>query len=234
MAQPDQNMISRRSRLTRFVDLILPPLPTSVVDSSKGGDRALQDLIAGLERSGRTGCVRATSEERFSRSAMLLYRGRAVGCIHNCRSKPFPQKTEEALKLMIGDLSLPDTVVSLYDLPEEIVLPVSALFLSTTERRDDNYDAKTYMDYSCVLLKGREQTACFAYTFPLKKATCLGFVYKGDWVGAFNIAEQKFDKDKEFIYALMQSDVEAYVDLSILPANYAHSQLGFSLSEMRS
>ena len=222
----------RKFHLKRATDLILPPIDKDSLNEFKIVDYDLEWLITDLEGGMRTGCVKAACESKLSRSAMLLYRGRAVGCIYGCKSMPDTQPTEQSLANMLADLEVPDTDVKIYDLPENVTLAMSALFLGYPVQRNDDYDARAYMDYICGWFESKGNTACLAITLPSNSATCLGYVYKGQFCGAFYVEDQQFRTDKEFVYELLRNDPRANVEASILPPEMTSSavRFGFSLS----
>jgi len=225
----------KKFNLKRAIDLILPPLNGEQPNTFKIGEYDLEWLITDLEGGMRTGCVKASSEERLSRSAMLLYRGRAVGCIYGNKHMPDSPPTEQALQFMLADLALPETQVSVYDLPEEIALSMSALFLGYPVDRAEGLDARSYMDYLANWFAEKQQTACFAISLPSFAATALSFVHKGQYAGGFYVEDQKFSQDKNYIYDLIASDNQAGLDASILPPEMTSSavRFGFSLSMSR-
>lgn len=222
----------RKFHLKRATDLILPPIDKDTLEEFKIVDYDVEWLITNLEGGMRTGCVKAACESKLSRSAMLLYRGRAVGCIYGCKSMPDTQPTEQSLQNMLADLEVPDTDVKMYDLPENVTLAMSALFLGYPVQRNDDYDARAYMDYICGWFESKGNTACLAITLPSNSATCLGYVYKGQFCGAFYVEDQQFRTDKEFVYELLRNDPRANVEASILPPEMTSSavRFGFSLS----
>jgi hypothetical protein len=225
----------RKFHLKRATDLILPPINGEPPNNFKMADYDIEWLITDLEGGMRTGCVKASSEERLSRSAMLLYRGRAVGCIYGCKTMTDTQPTETSLQMMMHDLELGETKVSIYDLPEEVTLSMSALFLGYPVQRSDDLDARSYMDYLCGWFAEKGQTACLAFSLPSKAATCLGFIHKGQFVGSFYVEDQKFTSDKNYVYQLLAEDPQAGVEASILPPEMTSSavRFGFSLSMSR-
>jgi hypothetical protein len=225
----------RKFHLKRATDLILPPLQVESENKFKIADYDLEWLITDLEGGMRTGCVKAASEERLSRSAMLLYRGRAVGCIYGCKSMPETQPTEQSLQLMLSDLELPETSVRMYDLPESVTLAMSALFLGYPVQRNDEYDAMSYMDYICNWFESKSNTACLAITLNSSSATCLGFIHKGQFCGAFYVEDQKYTTDVSFVHDLLRNDPKAGIEASILPPEMTSSavRFGFSLSMAR-
>ncbi len=224
--------VPRKIHLRRATDLILPPVDGQEPQTIVMGENDLEWLITDLEGGMRTGCVKASSEEQLSRSAMLLYRGRAVGCIYGRKSMPDSMPTEQALSLMLQDLSMPSTKAVVYDLPPEVTLAMSALFLGYPVQRSDDLDARSYIDYLCGWFAEKGQTACLAITLPAEAANCLLFVTAGSYVGAFYVEDQKFNKDKNFVYELLARDANAGVAASILPPEMTSQavRFGFSLS----
>ncbi len=222
-------------QLRRAIDLIMPPVDQDSLKSLRIGDYDIEWLITDLEGGMRTGCVKATCESRLSRAAMLLYRGRAVGCIYGCRADPDTKPTEESLNLMLNDLESPDTLVTLYDLPEDITLAMSALFLGYPVKREDNYSALDYMRYICDWFEKEKGTATLAISMSGGRGMCLGYIFKGEFRGSFYVEDQAFHPDRSYIEQILQNDPEATLGVSILPPQMTSSavRFGFSLSMAR-
>lgn len=230
-----RNVPARKFQLRRAIDLIMPPMDNNIT-SLRIGDYDVEWLITDLEGGMRTGCVKAACESRLSRAAMLLYKGRAVGCIYGCKSDPNTRPTEESLNVMLSDLESPDTMVQIYDLPEDVTLAMSSLFLGYPVERNDDYSSREYMDYICDWFGKEGGTATLAITLGNSKGTCLGYVYKGQFTGAFYVEDQTFSADREFVYNILERDPQASLEVSILPPEM-HSnavRFGFSLSMARS
>jgi len=88
------------------------------------------------------------------------------------------------------------------------------------------------MDYILSWLAQKEQTACLAFSLPTLAGTCLMFIFKGKYAGAFYVEDQKFSDDINFVYQLLSQDPVARVEASILPPEMtsASVRFGFSLS----
>lgn len=228
------NVPVKTYQLRRAIDLIMPPVEEDSLKSLRIGDYDIEWLITDLEGGMRTGCVKATCESRMSRAAMLLYRGRAVGCIYGCKSDPQTKPTEESLNLMLNDLESPDTLVTLYDLPEDITLAMSALFLGYPVKREDNYSALDYLRYICDWFEKEKGTATLAISLT-GGGMCLGYIFKGQFCGSFYVEDQVFHQERGYIEQLLQSDPEATLGVSILPPEMTSSavRFGFSLSMAR-
>ncbi len=230
-----ENVPSRRYQLRRAIDLIMPPIDTDTLRSMRIGDYDVEWLITQLEGGMHTGCVKASCESRLSRAAMLLYKGRAVGCIYGSKSDPTTKPTEESLQAMLSDLEASDTIVTLYDLPEEITLAMSSLFLGYPVERHDDYSAKEYLDYICSWLGQKNGTATLAISLTEDRGTCLGYIYKGTFGGAFYVEDQTFRADRAFVDEMLTNDPRAALEVSILPPEMHASavRFGFSLSMAR-
>jgi hypothetical protein len=226
---------NRTFHLKRATDLVPPAFDESSRNEFNIEEQDLEWLITDIEGGFRTGCVKAFCQSKLSRAAALLYKGRAVGCIYGRKKQPENYGTEQSLQIMMQDLESPDTQCELYDLPDSIVLPMSALFLGYPVPREDKLDTRTYMDYMLNWLGGKAQTACLAVTLPSKTATCLTFVHNGKFCGAFYVEDQKFSDDVNFVYKLLESDPAAAVEASILPPEMTSSavRFGYNLSMAR-
>lgn len=221
----------------RAVDLIVPPLdpdPDSI-DSFIMKDRGMEWLLTDIEGGMRTGCMRISSEKSLTRSAILLYRGRAVGCIYGDRSVGNGAPKEVCLDNALKQLEDGETQVSIYPLPETIVLPMSALFFGYPVERSDNLNTINYFDYLLNWLADKQQTACIALSFPEHYCTYLVLVHKGEFVGAFNVDKQHYADRKEPVYDLLRTEHTAGLEASILPLEIFSPAMryGHSLSMAR-
>lgn len=229
---PHEQVPTKRFRLRRAIDLVMPPIDLESLNTYRMADYDLEWLITDLEGGMRTGCMKSTSEQQLSRSAVLLYRGKAVGCIYGCKSAPDAKPTEESLTSMLSDLSAPDAVVNIYDLPEEVTVAMSALFLGFPVERDESKDAKTQFDYFMTWFTQNGSSACLAISMPTTKSTCLVFVHKGKFGGSFHVEDQVYTQEPAAIYQLFANDPNCKVEASMLQPEMtaAGSRFGYSLS----
>ena len=62
--------------------------------------------------------------------------------------------------MTLSDLEAADTVVTMYDLPDEAALAMSALFLGLALEREDNLDSRSYFDHVMNWFVTSASTAC--------------------------------------------------------------------------
>jgi hypothetical protein len=219
----------------RATDLLVPPPDPESVDSFVMKERSLEWVLTDAEGGMRTGCIRIVSDKNQTRSAILLYRGRCVGCITGNRVMGNGISKELALGQALKQLEDEDTGVSIYPLPDELTLPLSALFFGYPVERTDNLDTQSYLDYLLDWLNNKQQTACIALSFPAHHATCLIFVYQGAFKGAFHIDRQEFSNIIDPVRKLLKVEPTASFEASILPLEILSPAMrfGYSLSMAR-
>ena len=191
-------------QLRRATDLILPPLTPGDVETFNIAEHDAEWLITDLEGGMRSGCLKASCESVLSRSAMLLYKGRCVGCIYSNKQMPEYFAQEEALLCILADLKYPDSKVTLYDLPESLVLASSAVFMGEMVENQENLNTHDYFDYTLEWLDNRKHTACITLSLTNRLGHCFVYIYRGLYVGAFYVEEQKFNQDRNYVYKFLQ------------------------------
>jgi len=235
---PQSHVPTKKFRLRRAIDLVMPPVDADSLESLKSfkiADYDMEWLITDLEGGMRTGCIKATSEQKLSRAAALLYRGRAVGCIYGCKANPDGKPTEESLSAMLSDLEAPDAVVTLYDLPEDVTVAMSALFLGYPIDPNPNMTTPQYCEFLMKWFTDIGATACLAVTVPKTKSTYLVFVHKGKFAGAFFVEEQQFTRDPNAITTMFTNFPDAKIEASMINSETLNSgmRFGYSLSMAR-
>jgi hypothetical protein len=216
--------------LRRATDLILPPLNPADIETFTIAEHDAEWLITDLEGGMRSGCLKASSESRLSRSGMLLYRGRCVGCIYSNKQMPECPAQEEALLHILSDLKLQDSKVTLYDLPESLVLAASAVFLGEPVENHENLDTRNYFDYTLDWLDKQKHTACLTLSLTNRLGHCFVYVYRGLYVGAFYVEDQKFNQDRNYVYQIFEEDSQVILHVQILPPEMTSAAVRFGSS----
>ena len=210
----------------RATDLILPPI-SEPFETKIDQIEDLLWLITDMEGGMRTGCIKATCNEKKSRGAVVLYKGRAVGCLYSSEKQKDPLSIENSLQLTLSDCQSPGTKMLRYWLPDELALSIAALFLGEPIQRSDDWNAPDYFNYIFEWFTSNRQTACIAI------AGCIfTFIHKGIFVGAFFVEDQQFVKEIDAVQNILKSNPNASVDASVLPPERFEPpvRLGLSLS----
>jgi hypothetical protein len=222
------------AQFRRITDAIPLPTDDQAVRLVSADDQDLESLLRQLQKDRYTGCIRVSNGSVKSRAAALLYKGRVVGCVYANSKREALKSTEPSLRLMLKDLKKPGSHVMLYSLPEEMTICISALFLGYPVKRTDKLDAKQYLGYICDWLRKKGQTACLVLVTPSDEALLLGFVYRGNQFGAFDVQDQQRYKKIEVLQEMLEKEPGAQLTASILPPELTSSPAyGFTLSSAK-
>ena len=218
--QRTSDLILRNHKLNirRATDLLVAPLDKYQQPNKVQIDHPddFLEIVTEIEKELLTGCIKARCDPKSSRSAVLLYQGRAVGCIYGNQLKA-PTDTESSLRMMLSDCATPETELIFYVIPDEIVLALSALFIGCPVERSDDLDAPSCMSNMMTWFAEKEETGCIAFSFH-DGNTILTFVHNGIFVGAFQVSNQEF-YDIDFVHKQLLTEPDALVEASILPAD---------------
>jgi hypothetical protein len=217
----------------RTLDIIMPSVSEQPPKKFMMSEMDLSQLLNTLERQLWTGCLKVLSETHKSRSSMILFRGRVVGCIYGKQGLSEPLSTEPSLKMMLNDMHHPQTIGLMYELPEAVCIAMGALFLGYPVDRSDGASARAYLDYMLERFSHNKDTACLVFNFPSNGATCLAFMHHGLFAGSFLVDDQKYSTDIQDLYQLLANDSKARAEASMIPAQMTSGMVrfGFSLSE---
>jgi hypothetical protein len=205
----------------------MPPISTTAVSPLRSGDYDIGKLITDLEEGQLTGCVKMICDERLSRGALLLFRGRAVGCIYGKKPMVEPYPIESAIQMLLLDSFLPETKLTVYDLPDEVILSMSAMFLGVPVLEKDYADQKKLNSLVKTL---KNDTAIL--TALAANEMCLAFLHEGEVFGSFHVDHQKFSDQGTSFDEVMDKAPDSKVEISILPAEMTTEKVlfGYGLS----
>lgn len=120
---------ANRSGASRRATSMIPLAASGTThEIAQTGSVRFHQLLVSLEGNQRTGCLRIISPRHKSRSAILIYRGRVVGCLYGCRKLDYQCLQQDAHKFALADLAMPGNILDAYELPEELVLAAASLF----------------------------------------------------------------------------------------------------------
>lgn len=120
------------SAFRRSLDLIPPPAENQEREVYTAKYLRQRQLLLSIEGNNTTCCVRISSRKHSSRSALLIFRGRVLGCIYGGRGIPRPLTNGQAFDQMMLDLNDPNCSVETYVIDECVALAAGALFHGNT------------------------------------------------------------------------------------------------------
>lgn len=205
-------------RFKRFLDIF--PVTTHPLSIKKyePGDSLIETLPEEFYRNEFSGVLKIQSSTLLSRAGLLFLRGRIVGCVHNSRSKPSCEPTEQSIPKAINVLKEEFAEVEQYELSREVAISMAALFLGYPVDRDDEYDAWHYFNYIFAWIQRKQQIACIVIAHASNQI--LALIHRGELDRSFHIQDQRYI-DKSEVMEVLKEHPEADVQASILPPEFS-------------
>lgn len=170
----------------RAIDLMPGALAHSQAEATQTADVKFHQLLINLEGSQVTGCFKVVSPITRSRSAILLYRGRSLGCVFGERTLEHQIFSEEGLACALEDLSSPDNTLIVHQLPEDIVLAAASLFQGQPLGISHQQSAKDYFQAAMDLLLESTSPGCIVVKQKHDDAMAMVYITRGKVVGIYS------------------------------------------------
>ncbi len=216
-------------RLRRAVDLVMPPFASSPIVLNLG-EKTGREFFGSLEKAEYTGCVKVFCQKLLSRAAVICHFGLVVGCVYTTKliSEPYP--FEVGLRKMLDDMKSADIELELYELPADLVLSMSSLFLGYIDHREDDFDNLGYAEHMLAYCADRKETACLSLNEEKHTPCALGFISEGQFKGTYAIAERAFGEEKSFLQQVFDRHPQTRLETYILPSAMTTKSVRFGYS----
>lgn len=144
-------------------------------------------LLVSIEAKQSTCCIRVISEASKSRSAILVFRGRVLGCLYGSKSTDqiFGQ---EAHQQAMSELAKPDNIVDTYLLSEELVLAGGALFHGNQVDHLGGTPEEAFESAATHLMHSNSP-GCIVINSSTNEALCMVYIFSGHIIGVYSFSE---------------------------------------------
>jgi len=169
----------------------LMPMPMSKEnhDVLVAGSIKYTNLLLSIESRQSSCCLRIVSSGRKTRSAILIYRGRVIGCIYGQKGRDFQLFGQEAYQEAVIDLAQPRTLIDAYLLSEELVLAAAALFQGNTNVVQPTLPAEKLYCNTVNDLIAKRVVGCVVTNNNEGLAKCITYLFAGKIVGVYSFAK---------------------------------------------
>lgn len=218
--------------LRRAVDVFMPPTNSPLIEVKLNRQKSLE-IFPTIEETKFTGCMKVYCESSMSRGALILLQGRVVGSVYTKKPIPDPYPFEIGIKKILEDVSATTACADLemYELPEEIILSMAALFLGYVDKPAVKLENAEYAEKMLAHFADTNETACFNLLDEEADAViALSFIHKGDFQGSYAIAQRAYRKEKEFLSRLIESNPKVRLQAHILPSALTTDAVRFGYS----
>lgn len=194
-------------------------VPPSMGDDSESKMQArhlmVREFMLSLAAFERTCCIHVSSQWRRSRAAMLVFRGRILGCIYTRKDLDAPVFGEEGFTMALAELGEVDSQIEAYEVDEDIALASAALFSVRTLAEED-VDAGTPIDEYKKFLDV-DASGCIFLNDSDNQVVCRIYVLAGMIVGIYSHTQGWLDRDINLVEDIVDRNPEFTCETFFMP-----------------
>jgi hypothetical protein len=189
-------------------------------------------LLISIEGKQRTCCLKVISPRKKSRSALLIYRGRVLGCLYGSRNAEQHLMSPEAHRNVLADLAAPGNILDAYQLPEDLVLASASLFSGQVLQFKPTNSAQEQYQMAIQQVSQFEMPGCVVISNEKNETVCMVYLAAGKVIAVYSSehgwVESSATSGLRYLSRLHFPSIMA----SILPVNTSDdvAHFGFSLT----
>lgn len=214
----------------RATALLPPPRYADAERINYQGFSDYRKFLLAIEAKQYTGCLKINSEQEKSRSGILIFQGRVLGCVFRNRDLNQYLFGEAAFGYAIENFASCDRVVEGYMLPEELAVATASLFhghvLEVPEKAGMIGTLKLTYEY----LAESKMPGCIVVSSSDEQSVCMVYLVDGKIAGVFSIEDGWMDLDYEQVRAYIEGSSAARVQACILAAGSLNEILKYTFS----
>lgn len=214
----------------RAIGLVPVPKDREIHDVSQSNGLKHQQLLVSIEGNHQTCCLRVISPFHKSRAAIMVFRGRVVGCLYGNKKLGHQLFGAEALEHAVADLGHPESLLDAYMLPEDLVLAAGALFHGNSLMCAPDLTAEQTFEASCEMLMSSNMPGCIVVNNHLEMAVCMVYVFGGKIVGVYSFSEGWVQTSYEAGLKYVTQHRGGKIMASMLPCHNVNEVMQLSIS----
>jgi hypothetical protein len=153
------------------------------------GNSRYHEWLVSLEGKQSTCCLRIVCPRTKSRSAVLIFRGRVIGCIYGSKKSVQQYAGKEAYLRAVSDLDMPEIAVDAYVLDESLVLAAASLFHGAVMQPPPDLNAQSTYEWCIERLMISHLPGCIAINDSQGAPICMTYLFAGKIVGVYSFRD---------------------------------------------
>lgn len=214
----------------RAIGLVPVPQNREIHDVNQSNGLKHQQLLVSIEGNHQTCCLRVISPFHKSRAAIMVFRGRVIGCLYGNKRLGHQLFGAEALERAVADLGHPDSLLDAYMLPEDLVLAAGALFHGNSLMFAPDLTAEQMFESSCEMLMRSNMPGCIVVNNHQDMAVCMVYVFGGHIVGVYSFQDGWVETSYESGLRYLAQNRGGKVMASMLPCHNVEEVMQLSIS----
>ncbi len=215
----------------RATNLLPAPVTTSDVLLKGASINGYSNLLLSLEANQKSGCLIIQSEKNKSRSGILIFRGRILGCMYGQKELKNYLFDAYAYEQALKDLQGLRKTVDVYGLKDEIVVASAALFHGPAFE-EPGMSPRSFVEEVMGQLVESNVPGCIVLTDKSDQSTFMVYVFAGQIVGIHSSKKGWLQADLAAVYKYISKFPNQRVQACVLPCRNVVevNQYSFSLS----
>ncbi|HEY9787778.1 MAG TPA: hypothetical protein V6D17_20495 [Candidatus Obscuribacterales bacterium] len=214
----------------RAIGLFPTPRNRAIHDVSQSHSLRYHQLLISIEGNHQTCCLRIVSPAHKSRSAIMVFRGRVLGCMYGRKGMQQQLFGQQALEQAMSDLAHPESILDAYLLPEDLVLAAGGLFHGSAIDCPATMSAEQVFESSCEMLMRSNMPGCVVVNDYRNLAVCMVYVFGGRIVGVYSFNEGWVETSFEAGLRYVTGTYGARVMGSMLPCHNVKEVMDLTIS----
>ncbi len=215
----------------RATNLLPAPQTTADVLLKGASINGYSNLLLSLEANQKSGCLIIQSDKSKSRSGILIFRGRILGCMYGQKNLKNYLFENQAYERALRDLQGNKKTVDVYGLKDELVIAASSLFHGPTFEEPDMPPTKFFDEVLAQLVESNVP-GCIVMTDKKDDSTYMVYIFAGKMVGIHCSVKGWLQPDLATVYKYLNKKPDQRIQACILPCQNVVevNQYSFSLS----
>lgn len=191
-----------------------------------------RQLLLSIEANQSSCCIKVTSPRNKSRAAVLVFRGRAIGCIYGNKRLERQLFGQEAYSCILADITHQNNSIDAYLLSEDLVLAAASLFNGDVYAAKGEHSPEEVFESAHRGLVHSGMPGCIVVKHTDGVPAVIVYIFGGKIVGVFSHREGWVSTSYEKAWQYVVNTPKARVSASMLSARNIDEvySLSFSLS----
>ncbi|GEM_PF-2932457 len=216
----------------RAINLIPLPVVSEGHEIAQTQTVKFHHLLVSIEGNQRTCCLKIISPKQKSRSAILIFRGRIVGCLYGKKNMAMQVMQQDAHMHALTDLATAGNILDAYQLPEELVLAAASLFHGQVLEFSQTAQPDQVMLSAAHQIASYSLPGCVVINTQDNEMVCQVYMANGRIIGVYSSHDGWVTANLETAMTYLSKVDNPQVMASILPMRSVDDVafLGFSLT----
>jgi len=217
-----QSQISEHDKIAsganrRAIGLVPLPIDRSRHEIAQASAAKYRELMFSVEGNQSTCCLRVISPRMQSRAAILVFRGRVLGCIYGNRKLGQQIMGPAGHERTLSDLTQLDNLLDAYHLSEEMVIAAASLFHGIVLEPPTGHPEQK-LEWTTNALLEKNMPGVIVVSTVDGLSVCMMYVFRSRIIGVYSFRDGWVESDYQTALKYLLETPSANISASMLTA----------------